>query len=49
MEMKKFKITIQKFFEEEIVASTEAKAIDIAWTIWAQDAEVEINVEEVSE
>lgn len=47
--MKKFKITITKFLEEEIKASTEEKAIDIAWEMWSQDDEVDMYVEEVLE
>lgn len=47
--MKKFKITIEKFFEDEIKASTEEQALDIAWDRWSQNDEIEMYVEEVSE
>lgn len=47
--MKKFKITITKFFEEEIKASTEGEAVEIAWEMWSQDDGVDMYVEEVLE
>lgn len=46
--MKKFRISIAKFLEEEIEASTEEEALDIAWEMWSQDDEVEMYVAEVS-
>lgn len=45
----KFKITISKFLEEEIVAETEEEAWTIAWEMFSQSDEVEAycyNVEE---
>lgn len=44
--MKKFKISIEKFFEKEIEATTEEEAVDKAWQEWKQE-EVEMYVYEV--
>lgn len=44
--MKKFKITIEGFFEEEIEAATEEEAIDKAWEEW-ENEKVEIYIDEV--
>ena len=43
----KFKITISKFFEEEITAENEEEAWDLAWEQWSQDDEVEAYCYEV--
>lgn len=43
--MAKYKIIIEKYFEEEIEAKTEDEAVDIAWEMWSQDDEVTISVE----
>ena len=45
----KFKITISKFFEEEITAENEEEAWDLAWEQWSQDDEVEAYCYEVKE
>ena len=45
----KFKITISKFFEEEITAENEEEARDLAWEQWSQDDEVEAYCYEVEE
>lgn len=45
----KFKITISKFFEEEITAENEEEAWDLAWEQWSQDNEVEAYCYEVEE
>ena len=45
----KFKITISKFLEEEIVAENEEEAWDIAWEMFSQDDEVEAYCHEVEE
>ena len=39
--MAKWKITIEKSFEETIEANSEKEAIDIAWEMWSQDNEVD--------
>ena len=44
--MKKFKISIEKFFEEEIEAATEEEAIDKAWEKWEEE-KVEMYIYEV--
>ena len=38
--MKKFKISIERFFEEEIEATTEEEAIDKAWEKWEEKVEM---------
>lgn len=45
--MKKFKISIEKFFEEEIEATTEEEAIDKAWEKWEEEKVDEMYVYEV--
>lgn len=45
----KFKISISKFLEEEIEATTQEEAESIAWEIWSQDDEVEFYCDEVKE
>ena len=44
--MKKFKISIEKFFEEEIEATTEEEAVDKVWKEWEKE-KVEIYIDEV--
>lgn len=44
--MKKFKISIEKFFEEEIETTTEEEAIDKAWKEWEKE-KVEMYIDEV--
>ena len=45
----KFKITISKFFEEEITSENEEEAWNLAWEQWSQDDEVEAYCYEVEE
>ena len=44
--MKKFKISIEKFFEEEIEATTEEEAVDKVWKEWEKE-KAEIYIDEV--
>ena len=46
--MKKFKISIEKFFEEEIEATTEEEAVDKAWQEWEKE-NVEVYIDEVKD
>lgn len=46
--MKKFKISIEKFFEEEIEATTEEEAVDKAWQKWEKE-NVEMYIYEVED
>lgn len=46
--MKKFKISIEKFFEEEIEATTEEEAVDKAWQEWEKE-NVEMYIDEVKD
>ena len=46
--MKKFKISIEKFFEEEIEATTEEEAVDKVWKEWEKE-NVEMYIYEVEE
>lgn len=41
----KYKVTIEKYLEEEIEAKTDDEAVDAAWEMWSQDDEVNIFVE----
>lgn len=45
----KFKVTISKFLEEEIIAENEEEAWDIAWEMFSQSDEVEAYCHEVEE
>lgn len=45
----KYKITISKFLEEEIIAKNEEEAWDIAWEMFSQLDEVEAYCYEVEE
>ena len=48
IQMKKFKISIEKFFEEEIEATTEEEAVDKAWQEWEKE-NVEVYIDEVKD
>lgn len=45
--MKKFKISIEKFFEEEIEATTEEEAVDKVWKEWEKE-KAEIYIDEAA-
>ncbi len=45
----RYKIIIEKYFEDDIEAKTEDEAVDIAWDRWLQNDEVDISIEKIEE
>lgn len=47
--MAKYKVTIEKYLEEDIEAKTDDEAVDTAWEMWLHLSEVTITVEKCEE
>lgn len=45
----KYKVTIEKYFEENIEAKDDDEVVDIAWELWLHLSEVNIFVEKCEE